>query len=893
MSLNDCDPVGSSEIIDPSLTLASVTLSGSSLTSSSQVVPALKATWTASTNPAVGGIQFEYVASDASAGPTRSAPQGNTLQAWVGTDGVMAGKSYVTRWRAVGSAAGTYGDWSTPATITPAGSMVSGTIVGQAPAATDFTIQPGATNNNTFYSLADPTTYATVTDGDLWYSTTIWYLRTGGAWVQTAAPTAEILDASLNTPVPSLLGSSITQSGITLPALRASWTASGNANVAGIQFEYVPTDATSGAIRTPMQGNTLLGWCATDGVIAGKSYATRYRSVGIIPNTFGSWSSPTTLTPSATMVAGTVVGQAPAATDSSIQPGATNNNTYYSVADPTTYATVTNGDLWYSGTVWYLRDGGAWVQVAAPTAEILDTSLTTPVPTITGSSITSGSQVNSAIKASWTASGNANVLGVQFEYVPSDATSGPIRTAVQGNALLAWTATDGLVAGKSYNVRSRPAGIIPHTFGSWTSPTTVTPTSLGVATYNAFFTGTTDPATLGTVPDGALWYNGTVYYARVSGAWVQTAAPTGEVTDASLNTPVPSIFGGALTSGSAVLPCLGATWTASGNANVLGIQFEYVPTDATAGPIRTGMQGNSLLAWTATDGVMAGKTYAVRYRSVGKIPHTYGSWSSPANYTPSSTIIAHSIVGQANAATDATIQAGATINSLYYTGTDPATVGTVMDGAFWFDTGTANLYFRLSGSWSLIAHLATTLTDGTVMFDSSTAGAFSFPIPSNALTHVDIYVFGGGGGAGVTHGGGGSGYSKYLNLAVTAGTTVIAGTIGGGGRGADPGVPLTALAGTASTITSPAITANGGGSGQSGAGGAGGASGGTTNTTGEAGNTGGTGNGGANLGSGTYTGGARQTTSGGAGNPPGGGGAANASNGGRGANGRVVIITRT
>jgi len=193
------------------------------------------------------------------------------------------------------------------------------------------------------------------------------------------------------------------------------------------------------------------------------------------------------------------------------------------------------------------------------------------------------------------------------------------------------------------------------------------------------------------------------------------------------------------------------------------------------------------------------------------------------------------------------------------------------------------------------------LADGTVIFDSSTPGSFSFTVPSNALAHVDIYVFPGGGGGGITHGGGGGEYRKYAGYAVTAGTTTIAGSIGAGGDPYyigefDPGSytfvgATSASNGGDSTITTPAITAKGGGNGGSAAGAAGtGGSGGTANTAGEAGDSGGTGNGGANLGAGTYTGGARQTGGAGSiGNSPGGGGFAE----GPGANGRVVIITRT
>lgn len=172
------------------------------------------------------------------------------------------------------------------------------------------------------------------------------------------------------------------------------------------------------------------------------------------------------------------------------------------------------------------------------------------------------------------------------------------------------------------------------------------------------------------------------------------------------------------------------------------------------------------------------------------------------------------------------------------------------------------------------------VTDGTVLLDSSTPGSFSYTVPAG-VSYVDIEGWGGGASAGyfaaynMYFGGGGGGYFKR-HIAVTQGQ-VISGNIAAGG-------------GTASTtVTSPALTAttplplNGQSGGQGGLGGT--ASGGDVNTSGNAccqvalTDGGGAGNGGGN-----------QTTLNANGTPPGGGGAGNT---GLGANGRIVITART
>jgi len=129
---------------------------------------------------------------------------------------------------------------------------------------------------------------------------------------------------------------------------------------------------------------------------------------------------------------------------------------------------------------------------------------------------------------------------------------------------------------------------------------------------------------------------------------------------------------------------------------------------------------------------------------------------------------------------------------------------------------------------------AIAVADGTILFSSSTPGAFSYTVPSGyTLAHVDIVLAGADGDNSyirpvgiliLSRAAGAGGVATYAGLAVTGGSTTIAGTLVGPGAGGE------------ATVTSPAMTANSGGNAAPGVLGAGGtASGGTTNTTGSTG----------------------------------------------------------
>jgi len=156
-----------------------------------------------------------------------------------------------------------------------------------------------------------------------------------------------------------------------------------------------------------------------------------------------------------------------------------------------------------------------------------------------------------------------------------------------------------------------------------------------------------------------------------------------------------------------------------------------------------------------------------------------------------------------------------------------------------YDVGVAYL---VNGVITAIATIATGLavgvpttstTDGTILFSSSTPGAFSYRIPSGyLLAHVDIVLTGADGTnryirpegmETLVQSGGAGGVATYAGLAVTAGATTIAGTLvaPGGGNATVTSPSLTASSGADATLTTP------------GAGGT--ASGGTTNATGTTG----------------------------------------------------------
>lgn len=131
------------------------------------------------------------------------------------------------------------------------------------------------------------------------------------------------------------------------PALKATWSTSASSYVAGIQFEYGPSDLSYGVTRTTGQGISIGAWAATASVGPAKSYSVRWRAVGSGDNVFGPWSTPVTLT----------------------TPNVAQGTTYPpSATDPSTLSDWVERDGVYwndtgRGVLW-VRTSGAWVKVA-------------------------------------------------------------------------------------------------------------------------------------------------------------------------------------------------------------------------------------------------------------------------------------------------------------------------------------------------------------------------------------------------------------------------------------------------------------------------------------------------------------------------------------------------
>jgi YD repeat-containing protein len=178
-------------------------------------------------------------------------------------------------------------------------------------------------------------------------------------------------------------------------------------------------------------------------------------------------------------------------------------------------------------------------------------------------------------------------------------------------------------------------------------------------------------------------------------------------------------------------------------------------------------------------------------------------------------------------------------------------------------------------AYSVAAASSCPMTDGTVLYSSTTSGSYSFTVPSNALGYVTVTIWGAGGGStkfAQAYGGG----SAVYHYTVTPGTTVVSGSVGAGGAS-------NGGAGGTTSVSSPTMSATGGSMSAGGFG-----SGGQTNYTATGGN-------------GANGGGAVGSTTGAMGNAPGGAGAIGqpggegeqAIPGGAGGNGGVSVVAHS
>jgi hypothetical protein len=172
-----------------------------------------------------------------------------------------------------------------------------------------------------------------------------------------------------------------------------------------------------------------------------------------------------------------------------------------------------------------------------------------------------------------------------------------------------------------------------------------------------------------------------------------------------------------------------------------------------------------------------------------------------------------------------------------------------------YDVGVAYIVGGALGSITTIAANVTTgavgasssASPGQVLFDSHTAGAWTYTCQAGSYAHVDIEIWGADGGnyevffgpgdINPTEMGGSGSYCIDAGVAATPGATAFSGTIGAVGTDGGYGHGgANATAGAGASVTSPALTTNGGGGATNSANGAGGAvGGGGTQTAGTAG----------------------------------------------------------
>ena len=292
-----------------------------------------------------------------------------------------------------------------------------------------------------------------------------------------------------------------------------------------------------------------------------------------------------------------------------------------------------------------------------------------------------------------------------------------------------------------------------------------------------------------------------------------------------------------------------------------GVGITYTPT--------SGYAGSDTFTYTITDNVSRTSTGNVSM-TVSSATPVANPVSAAVTYNSSNDPITLNITGATASSVAVSSQAShgvATASGMTITYT-PATGYSGSDSFQYTATN--------SGGTSLPATASITVgnvPNGTVLFNQSVAGSFSYTVPAG-VTYVNIEGWGAGSNVKSTYiksidatayvGGSGGGYF-LKHIAVTQGQ-VISGTVGAGGR-----------PGGSTQVTTPALTAYGGSSS-----GGGTATGGDTNISGTSGTS--------TVGGGAGNGGGNQTAVDGNGTTPGGGGAPE---GGSGTAGEIKITAVT
>lgn len=175
-----------------------------------------------------------------------------------------------------------------------------------------------------------------------------------------------------------------------------------------------------------------------------------------------------------------------------------------------------------------------------------------------------------------------------------------------------------------------------------------------------------------------------------------------------------TIAGVSLTFGVNTIPALLATWSTIANNYIIGLEFEFTGSGLSTGAVTKGV-AKAALAFTATDGIVAGADYAVRYRAVGV--GIKGPWTSPVVITiPASFIAGTAASVNWSGVTGAGRPAdNATVNNVTYSASAPATP---INGDIWVDTTTTPyvVKLRVAGVWQVSASLGATF--GSTVYET-------------------------------------------------------------------------------------------------------------------------------------------------------------------------------
>lgn len=511
--------------------------------------------------------------------------------------------------------------------------------------------------------------------------------------------------------------------------------------------------------------------------------------------------------------AAAIAGQAGAATDTTIQSGATRNVVTVGATAPTSPSSF---DLWNDTSVppglWKTWNGGSWTTVSIGgvfNANMYETAGGS-VATLANFKTVLGTAAAITGQSPWATSG-----------IPTSILTNPAANLVYNPA--------GALGLQDWAVAASSLGAV--TFGGANTS--------GTYFYNASSTNATGCQFYQDIPCFAgLAYSlsAALYSGNLSGTGAQVRCYLGWLNS-----------GGTLISYSAVCALApGNGWTTVQEPNMTA------PAGAATARVYCDIWGPG--AWTNSGGACAWSQIKLEQNSACT-PYS-DETTNGALYRDGNTIdywkpaqagadvtglnVAAGITGQAPAATDGTIQPGATYNAIYISNTDPTSGGvTVADGAFWFQPSLDAGYVRQASAWVIVTGQD---AEGQVIFSAAQSGSvttWSFTVPQNALGYVTATINGGQGGtykpatSDIPGGGGGE---CVKHFAVTPGATVLSGSLGTPGAGGPfpTGGAVTTL--VCSTNGSIAMTANGGAGATATGGGAGGsASGGDTNTTGTTG----------------------------------------------------------